>query len=51
MCRWLPGGKFLPPTKVETRATVGFKVGPKTWIAEGDDFIAAYHKLHEQVVG
>jgi hypothetical protein len=51
MTRWLPGGRFLPPTKVETCATVGFKVGPKTWIAEGDDFITAYHKLHEQVVG
>ena len=51
MTRWLPGGKFLPPTIAETRATVGFKVGRKAWIAEGDDFITAYHKLHAQVVG
>jgi len=51
MTHWLPGGKLLPPTKVETRATVGFKVWPKTWIAEGDDFITVYHKLYEQVVG
>jgi hypothetical protein len=36
---------------VDNHATVGFKVGPKTWLAEEDDFIAAYHELNEQVVG
>jgi hypothetical protein len=51
MTRWLSGGKFLPPTTVDNHATVGFKVGPKTWIVEGDDFITPYHDLHEQVVG
>jgi hypothetical protein len=51
MVRWLAGGTFLPPTTVDNRATVGFKVGPKTWLAEGDDYITAYHDLHKQVVG
>jgi hypothetical protein len=51
MTRWLPGGNFLPPTTAENHATVGFKLGRKAWLAEADDFITAYQKLHEQVVG
>jgi hypothetical protein len=35
MRRWLNGGKYLPPTRVGDNATVGFKVGPRTWLAEG----------------
>ena len=49
--RWLPGGKFLLPTTVDSRATVGFKLGRKAWLAEGEDFLAAYHKLYMKVVG
>jgi hypothetical protein len=51
MRRWLRGGKFLLPTRLDGRAIVGFQVGTKTWIAEGDAFLSAYHKLHSQVVG
>ena len=51
MVRWLAGGAFLPPTIVDNRATVGFKVGRRTWLSEGEDFLAAYHDLHKQVVG
>jgi hypothetical protein len=51
MRRWLRGGKFLPPTRVGGHATVGFKVGPRTWLAKGEDLLAAYHELHKQVVG
>ena len=51
MVRWLAGGKFLQPTTMDNRSTVGFKVGPKTWLAEGEDYLAAYHELHKQVVG
>lgn len=51
MRRWLNGGRFLPLTRVGDNATVGFKVGRKTWLAEGVDFLAAYHELHRQVVG
>jgi hypothetical protein len=51
MTRWLAGGKFLPPTIVDNHATVGFKLGRKAWLAEGKDFLAAYHELHRQVVG
>ena len=51
MRRWLRGGKFLPPTLVDSHATVGFKVGRKAWLAEGDDYLSAYHSLHKQVVG
>jgi hypothetical protein len=51
MTRWLAGGKFLPPTKMDSRAMVGFRAGSKTWLAEGKDSLAAYHELHRQVVG
>jgi len=51
MARWLRSGKFLPPTTVGDHATVAFKVGPRTWLAEGEDFLTAYHELHKQVVG
>ena len=51
MVLWLAGGAFLPPTIVDNLATVGFKVGRRTWLAEGKDFLAAYHELHRQVVG
>jgi hypothetical protein len=36
---------------VGDQATVGFRLGRKAWLAEGDDFLAAYHELHKQVVG
>ena len=49
MTRWLAGGTFLPPTRVGNQVTVGFRVGTRTWLAEGQDFLAAYHKLHEEV--
>jgi hypothetical protein len=51
MRRWFRGGKFLPPTKVGDQAMVGFKLGRKAWVAEGEDLLAAYHALHSQVVG
>ena len=51
MRRWLRGGRFLPPTWAGDQATVGFKLGRKAWLAEGNDFLAAYHELHRQVVG
>jgi len=51
MKRWLRGGTFLPPTKVDNHPTVGFKLGCKAWLVEGEDFITAYHSLHKQVVG
>ncbi len=50
MTRWLPGGKCLPPTTVGDNATVGFKLGRKAWLAEGEDFLAAYKELHKQVI-
>jgi hypothetical protein len=51
MARWLPGGRFLPPTMIDSHPVVGFKVGHKSWLGEGDHFLAAYHALHKQVVG
>jgi hypothetical protein len=51
MVRFLPGCRFLPPTSMDSRAIVGLQAKPKTWIAEGRDFLTAYHKLHRQVVG
>ncbi len=50
ICRFLPGGKFLPPTRLDAQVIVGFRASPKTWIAEGGDIVTAYHNLDEQVV-
>jgi hypothetical protein len=27
------------------------KVGPRMWLEEGDDLLAAYHELHIKVIG
>jgi len=36
----------------KTIDTVNFiKVGSRSWLAEGEDFLAAYHELHKQVEG
>jgi hypothetical protein len=51
MVRFLPGCKLLPPTSMGGKAIVGLRVGSRTWLAEGEDFLAAYHELHKQVVG
>ena len=39
LVRFLPGARFLPPTTVDGEAAVGMKVGPKTWLAEREDFL------------
>lgn len=49
--RFLPGSKLLPPTSIGGKAIAGLKVGPRTWLVEGEDFLAAYHELQRQVVG
>jgi hypothetical protein len=51
MVKFLPGGEFLPPTRLGNSATAGFRVGSKSWLAEGDNFLAAYHILDNQVIG
>lgn len=51
MVRLLPGSKLLPPTSMDGKAVVGLKAGPRSWLAEGEDFLAAYHELHKEVVG
>jgi len=38
-------------TLTDNHTVVGFKVGPRTWLGEGETFLAAYHELHKQVVG
>ena len=51
MIRFLPGCKFLPPTRMDGKAVAGLQAKPLTWIAEGGDFLTAYQELHKQVVG
>lgn len=51
MVRFLPGCKLLPPTSMDGKAIVGLHARPMTWLGEGEDFLAAYHELHRQVVG
>ncbi len=48
---WLPGSRFLPPTSINDWAVVGLHARPKAWIAEGKNFLEAYHELHSQIVG
>jgi hypothetical protein len=49
--RFLPGSRFLPPTTIDGNAIAGLQAKPMTWLAEGRDFLTAYHDLHKQVVG
>ncbi len=51
MIRCVPGSRFLPPTTVGGKAVVGMIKRRETWMAEGTDFLEAYHQLHDQVVG
>jgi hypothetical protein len=51
MARFLPGCRFLAPTLIDDKAVVGMQAGPLTRIAEGTDYITAYHELCRQVVG
>ncbi len=51
MIRCVPGGRFLPPITLDGKAIVGMIKGRETWMAEGVDFLAAYHELHDKVVG
>ena len=51
MVRFLPGCTLLLPTCMAGWAIVGLQAKPMTWIADGKDFLAAYHELHWQVVG
>ena len=47
----MQGRRFLPPILLGDTVAVGFRVGRRAWLAEGKNFLTAYHKLHEQVVG
>jgi len=51
MIRFLPGSNSCHQPEWMVSAIVGLQAKPKTWIAEGGDFLAAYHALHRQVVG
>jgi hypothetical protein len=51
MARFLSGCRFLKPTHMDGKAVVGMQAGPLTRIAEGEDFLAAYHELHRQILG
>lgn len=51
MIRFLPGCNLLPPTFMDGMAVVGLQARPMTWLAEGKDFLEAYHDLYLQVVG
>jgi hypothetical protein len=51
LSRYLRSRRFLPPTTVDGKAVAGFRAGPLAFLEEGEDFLAAYHKLHERIVG
>lgn len=41
----------LLPTWIDGRAVAGLQARPISRIAEGKDFLEAYHKLHSQILG
>jgi len=43
--------RFLPPTTVDGKAVAGFMAGRMTFLEEGEDFLEAYHKLRERIIG
>lgn len=51
MVRYLPGGKLLPSTNMDGKAIAGLQAKPLTLLADGKDFLEAYHDLYRQVVG
>lgn len=51
MWRGIRGGRFLPPTRIGDSAIVGFRARPYNWLAEGRDFLKAYHELHQKMFG
>jgi hypothetical protein len=51
LMRYLPGSRFLPATSVEGKVVVGLKAGPLSFLEEGEDFLAAYHRLRAKVTG
>ncbi len=51
MIGFVAGGRFLPPTTMDGKAIVGMIKGRETWMAEGKDFLGAFHKLHDDIVG
>jgi hypothetical protein len=51
MVRFLPGCRSLQPTSIDGNAIVGLQAKPLKWIVDREDFLAAYHELHRQVVG
>ncbi len=51
LARFLPGCKLVPPTSMDGRAIMVLRAGPRSWLAEGEDFLGTYHQLHKKVVG
>jgi hypothetical protein len=51
MIRFLPGARMLLPMRVDGTVIVGLQAKPRTWLGEGENFLAAYHDLHRQVIG
>jgi hypothetical protein len=49
--RFLPGARMLLPMRMDGTVIVGLQAKPRTWLGEGEDFLAAYHDLHRQVIG
>jgi hypothetical protein len=49
--RLLPGCRMLPATWLDGSAVVGLIIEPRTFLAQGNDFLEAYHKLRVRVIG
>jgi hypothetical protein len=49
--RYLAGSRFLFSTTIEGKAVVGLRAGPLTFLEDGEDFLAAYHKLRGRIIG
>ncbi len=47
----LHGRRQIPSPTMDGKAIVGMITGHETWMAEGKDFLAAYHELHDKIIG
>ena len=45
-----PGTSFLPPTLMGERCVVGIQWEGRTVLAEGGDFVQAYHRLWRHTI-
>jgi hypothetical protein len=42
---------MLSKMRMDSTVIVGLQAKPQTWLGEAENYLAAYHDLHRQVIG